>query len=665
MVKSLLIAVLLLVSVKGWSQTFPETGQLPSTAFPVCGTNTFKQTIVPEGTTGGLQVPGCGLYPDVNPFWYSFTCFQGGTLGFVITPRNLNDDYDWMLFDITGHNPSDVFTNASLVVVGNWSGSSGLTGARAGGSNKTECGSDPKDNIPTFSAMPTLIQGHKYLLIVSHYTQSQTGYSLTFSGGTAVITDPTLPHLQSATIACDRKTISVVLNKQMRCNSLATDGSDFSVATATISSAQSQDCNSGFDMTSLLLTLQSPLAPGNYSLVIKNGTDGNTLLDDCGTDVPVDESVSFTVLPPHATPFDSLTTPSCAPQIVQLVFSDPIQCSSIAADGSDFQISGGSDISISKVEGQCTGGLTSAINITFNAPIVKQGNFLISLVTGSDGNSLINLCGVETPPGGQLSFYTKDTVSASFDYNILFGCKTDTISLNYELANQVNYWQWTIDSTESSTTLDPEMMENTFGQKTVQHIVSNGFCSDTSTQIVNLDNSLKALFQAPEHVCPKDVLVFVNNTVGNVVSWNWDFGDGTSSAVKDPTPHVFPDTWAGKTYRVSLIVENNLGCFDSLSEEITKLQSCYITVPNAFTPNGDGKNDFLYPLNAYSATNLEFRVFNRYGQLVFETKDWTHKWDGTIDGKPQPIGTYVWTLRYTDESSGRVFSTRGTSVLIR
>ena len=76
-------------------------------------------------------------------------------------------------------------------------------------------------------------------------------------------------------------------------------------------------------------------------------------------------------------------------------------------------------------------------------------------------------------------------------------------------------------------------------------------------------------------------------------------------------------------------------------------------------------NDYLYPLNAYKADHLEFRVFNRYGQLVFETRDWLQKWDGTINGTPQPAGTYVWTLRYTDRDSGRNFFQKGTSILIR
>ncbi|MGZ8551733.1 MAG: gliding motility-associated C-terminal domain-containing protein, partial [Chitinophagaceae bacterium] len=99
-------------------QVCTTLGQNPSTAFPVCGTNTFHQSTVP--VCGGASIPGpCNgvdgvTLSDLNPYWYRFTCFATGTLGFTITPANLADDYDWQLFDITGHNPNDVFTNASL-----------------------------------------------------------------------------------------------------------------------------------------------------------------------------------------------------------------------------------------------------------------------------------------------------------------------------------------------------------------------------------------------------------------------------------------------------------------------------------------------------------------------------------------------------------------------
>ena len=98
---------------------------------------------------------------------------------------------------------------------------------------------------------------------------------------------------------------------------------------------------------------------------------------------------------------------------------------------------------------------------------------------------------------------------------------------------------------------------------------------------------------------------------------------------------------------------------------IRVLLTCYIAVPNAFTPNGDGLNDFLYPLNAIKADDLEFKVYNRLGQLVFQTNDWTQKWDGTIKGVPQDAGVYVWTLKYILRDTGKHVFMKGSTVLIR
>src|SRR5271154_5542538 len=114
----LFVVLLLMFEVK--SQTACSTiGQTPLTAFPVCGVDTFSQDSVPQCVNNNVPASNCGYYPDVNPFWYEFTCFKSGTLGFLITPNNLGDDYDWELFDITGHNPIDVYTDPSLFVVAN------------------------------------------------------------------------------------------------------------------------------------------------------------------------------------------------------------------------------------------------------------------------------------------------------------------------------------------------------------------------------------------------------------------------------------------------------------------------------------------------------------------------------------------------------------------
>ncbi|MEJ0080875.1 MAG: hypothetical protein WDM78_08005 [Puia sp.] len=113
--KTAFFVILIFSTGFAWSQTFPVTGQQPSTAFPVCGSGTFKQSKVPYGANGPIDYQACHRPIDFCPFYYSFTCYVEGTLGFVITPDSLKDDYDWMLFDITGHAPM-IFTRHSWLL---------------------------------------------------------------------------------------------------------------------------------------------------------------------------------------------------------------------------------------------------------------------------------------------------------------------------------------------------------------------------------------------------------------------------------------------------------------------------------------------------------------------------------------------------------------------
>src|ERR1044072_2362578 len=114
------LVLILLLCNNLWAQNCTTLGQTPSSAFPVCGLDTFSQTNVPICISHAIVVPGCendgNDYADKNPFWYRFTCYKTGTLGFLITPNDLGDDYDWMLYDITNRNADDVFTDKSLIV---------------------------------------------------------------------------------------------------------------------------------------------------------------------------------------------------------------------------------------------------------------------------------------------------------------------------------------------------------------------------------------------------------------------------------------------------------------------------------------------------------------------------------------------------------------------
>jgi gliding motility-associated-like protein len=687
----IIFPLLIFLIAKCYSQNACTTlGQTPTTAFPVCGTNVFKQETVPQCVNNTVPASNCGAYPDTNPFWYQFTCFQSGTLGFAITPNNLNDDYDWQIFDITGHNPNDVYTDPSLFLVGNWSGNSslesargytGITGTSASGKNMVECASNPQElggNPPysdasTYSKMPDIIQGHKYLLLVSHFSgDNQSGYSLSFSGGTASITDPGKPAMQTVSTNCDGQSIYLKLSKRVKCSSLSLNGSDFYISPklVNVTSAAGGNCNASFDMDSVVIHLDKPLPPGSYSVVIQKGKDQNTLVDNCDNTIPELDSIAFTINPLAPTPMDSLSPVYCGPDTLQLVFSSSMKCNSIAADGSDFAVTGAAPVKVLKAFGaSCTNGLSGIIKVVLSKPILTDGSYNIVLQKGSDGNTLLNECAQETPVGSAIAFKTADTVSADFAYRVGLGCVYDTLLYAHDGRDHVNQWNWTFDVDGVSTAQDSMFLFKDYGNKHIKLEASNGVCSDSASADIILDNELKAQFaMAPSTtLCPEDVAVYTDSSIGKVVSWYWMFGDGTSSTAQNPPPKKYAPASErnGKYYPVALIVKNDISCYDTSEIRIQILYNCYIAVPTAFTPNGDGLNDFLYPLNAYKADNLDFKIYNRYGQLVFETTNWLNKWDGKINGKPQASGTFVWMLSYTDRDSGKRAFLKGTSVLIR
>jgi gliding motility-associated-like protein len=656
------------------AQPCTTLGQTPETAFPVCGTTAFLQETVPACGGRTITAPTCtdAVLSDINPYWYKFTCFETGTLAFSLTPNTPSDDYDWQLFDVTGRNPSDVYTDPSLFVACNWSGEPGTTGASAAGTSLIVCATTTNGPFrPVWSAMPTLQVGHNYLLLVSHFTvTSQSGYSLTFGGGTADITDPGEPALSSLKAACDGTEITIKLSKKMKCSSLSTNGSEFTITpfAGTVTAARSAQCTNGFDMDSVTLTLSQPLMPGNYTVTIQNGTDLTTLLDNCDRNIPAGSSLPITILPLLPTPMDSLAKIGCAPQTLELVFKKPIKCSTIEPGGSDFTVSGPSPITIISASGNCVDGFTSKIILQLDTPIVKGGNYIITLRNGTDGNTLFDECGQESLEGITLAFSAKDTVNADFTHSIIYGCDKNTVLYQHDGLHSVNSWQWKFDDQPVNTQQNPVITYTNYREKRVQLIVTNGVCSDTASTTVFFDNLLEADFEITNLVCPEDKAIIKNHSVGNVITdYSWNFGNGSLSTMRDPAPlsYTNPVINTIQQVQVRLVIKNDYGCFDTAVQTIRVVNNCFIAVPSAFTPNGDGLNDYLFPLNAYKALNLSFSVYNRFGQRMYYTNDWTQKWDGRFKGQPADPATYVWILDYIHSDTQKRVQQKGSTILIR
>lgn len=593
LLKKLPIPVLFIFIFSGnlYAQTTCSTlGQNPETAFPVCGTSVFHQTTVPF--CGGFQMPGpcpdpSGIITNKNPFWYKFTCFTGGKLSFLITPDSTNEDYDWQLYDVTNHNPADVFTDTSLFVACNWSGEKGLTGASdfLGGTSLVECAGT---GVNLFSKMPDLVAGHNYILLVSHFEDTPNGYSLSFggTGNTAVITDTLPPHMINANQAsCEAVQVLVKLNKRMKCSSLAANGSDFALTpfAAGITNAAGIGCSLGFDMDAVLITFNQPLPVGNYTLTIQQGTDGNTLLDICDSGIPPGETISFTILSPQPVPMDSLNNDKCNTDSVLLILPDLIKCNSVAADGSDFFITGSYPVTVSNaVPVNCVNGLTKRIIVRMTSGMTLPGSFRIVLQSGSDGNTLLSECDTASIAGSSIPFTILPkpvpdfSVPASVCLPNAFVTFTNLSSIADGTENAFKY-RWNFDDPLSgtnnlSTQKDPVHRFNSVGPFNVNlRVTSNGGCSKDTTILVNtIHPQPKTGFGFNKSaICISDSVTFIDSTNsmdGITVQWNWNLGDGS---VKNTASFTYTYRTV-QTFYVSLYTVNSHGCnSDTLTKPIT------------------------------------------------------------------------------------------------
>jgi gliding motility-associated-like protein len=179
-----------------------------------------------------------------------------------------------------------------------------------------------------------------------------------------------------------------------------------------------------------------------------------------------------------------------------------------------------------------------------------------------------------------------------------------------------------------------------------------------------LINFLKAGFEVLRDNCPQELIPFTNTSKGIIKKYTWEFGDGIRSDSVNPK-HVYSIPPREIAYTVRLTIRDSFGCESVDEKTVVIYTSCYIAVPNAFTPNGDGLNDRFHVMNAVKATDLEFVVFNRWGQLVFKTSEWKKAWDGKFNGTDAPTGVYPWYLRYIHRDTKKKTEMKGTVLLIR
>ena len=169
----------------------------------------------------------------------------------------------------------------------------------------------------------------------------------------------------------------------------------------------------------------------------------------------------------------------------------------------------------------------------------------------------------------------------------------------------------------------------------------------------------EALFYVPDPVqLSTDNEFSMVNLSLNGYLYEWDLGDGTVTNAFEPI-HSYPDEQAD--YIITLIVENEAGCTDTARIQVQVKQKLLMYVPNTFTPNDDLFNNSFTPVvtAGFQEATYEFLIFNRWGELIFQSNTIGEGWDGMYRGQPVTDGTYIWVVKLMPFDETEVKEFRG------
>ncbi len=226
-----------------------------------------------------------------------------------------------------------------------------------------------------------------------------------------------------------------------------------------------------------------------------------------------------------------------------------------------------------------------------------------------------------------------------------------------------NTYAWNFGSVGATSTSSlPTYTFANVGTYSVSLLVQNPFtCNlfDTESHVITIMPSPVAdFYYLPNPPLPNKPVSF-NNTSTGATRYLWDFGDGTGSTLENPT-HLYNKS---ATLNVCLTAYSQFNCPNTTCRPIKPEVVNIIDVPTGFSPNGDGQNDFIQP-RGYGVNEYDFRIFNRWGQMVFQSSKLGEKWDGKFKGVLQEADAFAYILQvtFTDNSTT---TKKGSITLIR
>ncbi|MEI6765335.1 MAG: PKD domain-containing protein, partial [Bacteroidota bacterium] len=256
------------------------------------------------------------------------------------------------------------------------------------------------------------------------------------------------------------------------------------------------------------------------------------------------------------------------------------------------------------------------------------------------------------------------------------GCGSLTVNITENTIPPHMIYEWTFGDSASLTSnisydQNPSHFYANAGEYTISLSLTslNGCTAEYHypQAVIVYPNPVAAFITTPQDITISEPYVAMVDQSINATHWTWDFDDPNSggqdySTEKNPG-HLYNEVGE---YHIKLFVENDNGCKDTAVKEVVVTDFFTFFAPNAFTPDGDGLNDFYMPVGTNLDKNgLKFEVYDRWDKLQYESSDWDKPWDGKFsNGQMANPGVYTWQI-FFKEINGNPHTYRGTVMLIR
>lgn len=322
--------------------------------------------------------------------------------------------------------------------------------------------------------------------------------------------------------------------------------------------------------------------------------------------------------------------------------------------------------------------IVNATGSVTNANCTDQGQILLTNATGA---APINY-GIDSNPGvfqqspsfsvspGNYVITVKDSnnctasipLSVGFTDNLILEVRVDTSicageSVVLSTSGNASAYSWSPASgLNDPSAASPVSTPATTTDYTVTATL--GSCTRTEEVKVSIIQSV-SVDAGPTQVMNAGGSVTLQASASGATGYSWSPATGLSSATA-----LNPTANPAATTVYTITASNNSGCVASDTVSVIVIPNC-VAVRNAFSPNGDGNNDLWKVYDDYGCLeNVSVQIFNRYGNKVFESRDYRNNWDGKYNGKPVPDGTYYGVIQFT-LITGRTYMQKTDITIIR